>query len=129
MPTLFTKIIKGEIPSYVVFQNDKVFAFLDIYPKQYGHTLVIPKIEVDNIIDLDKEYYDEVFEIARKIAKALQKITKSSKIAFLVEGLEVPHAHLHLIPINKPGDVYSKPKEFSEDIIKKLQLSIFNYLN
>ncbi len=103
--TIFSKIIKGEIPSYKVAENDKFFAFLDISPIQKGHTLVIPKIEVDNFFDLPKEYLAEVFLFAQPIAKAIEASFDCNRCGFIVMGLEVPHAHLHLVPINSADDL------------------------
>ncbi|NTW32093.1 MAG: HIT family protein [Bacteroidetes bacterium] len=117
MATIFTKIIKGEIPSYKIAEDDKYFAFLDINPLSKGHTLVIPKIETDNIFDLDDETYRGLFLFAKKIAKAIEKTIPCKKVGITVIGLEVPHAHIHLIPINGIYDIdFSKPKlKFTHD--------------
>jgi len=111
MATIFTKIITGEIPSYKIAEDDKYYAFLDINPLSKGHTLVIPKKETDNIFDLDDETYMGLFLFAKKIAKAIEKTISCKKVGITVIGLEVPHAHVHLIPINGIYDIdFSKPK-------------------
>jgi len=111
MATIFTKIINGEIPSYKIAENDKFFAFMDINPLAKGHTLVIPKQEVDNIIDLDDETHAQLWNFAKKIAKAVEEIVPCKKIGFTVIGLEVPHAHIHIIPINTIYDMdFKQPK-------------------
>ncbi len=103
--TIFSKIIKGEIPSYKVAENDKFFAFLDIAPLVKGHTLVIPKIETDNLFDLPDDYLSEMLLFARPIAKAIEKEFDCNRCGISVVGLEVPHAHMHLIPINSADDL------------------------
>lgn len=105
MATLFTKIIKGEIPSYKVAENDRFFAFLDINQFTKGHTLVIPKQEGDYIFDLDEETYIAFVLYARKIAMAIEKAIPCKRIATAVIGLEVPHTHIHLVPIQKENDM------------------------
>ncbi|MGB2128409.1 MAG: HIT family protein [Flavicella sp.] len=111
MASIFTKIIKGEIPSYKIHENEHFFAFLDINPNSKGHTLVIPKKEVDKLFDLDSETYTGLFEYARKIAIALEKTIPCNRIGMSVIGLEVPHAHVHLIPLNNMNDAnFSKEK-------------------
>ncbi len=105
MDSIFTKIVKGEIPSYKVAENETCYAFLDINPLAKGHTLVIPKKQVDYLFDLDEELYVELQLFAKKVAKALGKAIPSIRIAEAVIGLDVPHAHIHLIPINSELDV------------------------
>ncbi len=100
MASIFTKIINGEIPAYKIAENDKFLAFLDINPVVKGHALVIPKKEVDYIFDLDNELLSELYVFAKPIAKAIQQVVPCKRIATAVVGLEVPHAHLHLIPLN-----------------------------
>jgi histidine triad (HIT) family protein len=101
--TIFSRIIKGEIPCYKIAENDRYFAFLDIRPVRPGHTLVIPKIEVDYLFDLEASTLSGLLEFAQPIAKAIDKATGCMRTGLVVEGLEVPHAHLHLIPIHAPG--------------------------
>ena len=130
MSTIFTKIIQGEIPCYKIAEDDKYLAFLDISPLAKGHTLVIPKVEVDNIFDLDKEMYSGLFLFAQRIAKAMKPLFDCKKIGIAVIGLEVPHAHIHLVPINGVHDIdFKKPKlqlskeEFAE-IVEKIQKAL-----
>ena len=111
MATIFSKIIKGEIPSYKIAEDDRFFAFLDIHPLAKGHTLVIPKQEVDNLFDLDDETYKDLWLFAKKIARALDRSMTCERVGVAVVGLEVPHAHIHLLPINGIYDIdFSKPK-------------------
>jgi histidine triad (HIT) family protein len=111
METLFTKIIQGEIPCYKIAENEDFFAFLDIYPNAKGHTLVVPKKPVDKLFDLDVETYQELFLYARKVAEAIEKVVACDRVGISVIGLEVPHAHVHLIPLNSMQDAnFSKPK-------------------
>ena len=105
MPTLFTKIINGEIPAYKVAEDDKFLAFLDIRPNAKGHTLCIPKEEVNKIFDLDEETYMELMAFSRKVAKGLEKAISCKRVGMAVVGLEVPHVHVHLIPLNSMGDM------------------------
>jgi histidine triad (HIT) family protein len=109
--TIFTKIVRGEIPCYKVAESDKFLAFLDVFPLVKGHVLVIPKIETDYIFDIENEEYSELFLFAKKVAKALQKSIPCTKVGVSVIGLEVPHAHIHLIPMNQVSDMnFSKQK-------------------
>ena len=129
MANIFSKIIKGEIPSYKVAENDKFYAFLDINPLAKGHTLVVPKNEVDYIFDIDDEEYKELFLFAKKVAIAIERVIECKRIGLTVIGLEIPHAHIHLIPINSIYDMDFKrdkikftPEEFS-DIANKIAAS------
>ena len=106
MATIFTKIINGEIPSYKVAEDDKHYAFLDINPVAPGHTLVVPKKEVDYIFKLDDQELAELNIFAKRVAKAMEKAMPCKRIGVTVIGLEVPHAHIHLIPINQESDMY-----------------------
>ena len=111
MATIFSKIIAGEIPSYKVAENDKFYAFLDINPLVKGHTLVVPKREVDYIFDLEDDELAEMQLFAKHLALAIQKAFPCKKVGQAVIGLEVPHAHIHLIPIQKESDMlFSNPK-------------------
>ena len=128
--TIFSKIIAGEIPSYKITENEKFFAFLDIFPLREGHVLVVPKTEVDNLFDLPAEYLQEILLFAQPIAKAIERSFDCNRCGISVVGLEVPHAHLHLIPINSANDLnftQSKPKA-SEDNLKKVQDKILSHL-
>ena len=132
MDSIFTKIVKGEIPSYKVAENETCYAFLDINPLTKGHTLVIPKKQVDYLFDLNEESYVELQLFARKVAKAVGKAIPSIRVAEAVIGLDVPHAHIHLIPINSEADVDFRkervkltPEEFvqiAESIRKEFSL-------
>lgn len=111
MDSIFTRIIKGEIPSYKIAENDCCFAFLDINPLAKGHTLLVPKKEVDYLFDLDNVLYTELMLFAKKIAPAIEKTVPCERIGMAVLGLEVPHAHIHLVPIRSIADLdFSKPK-------------------
>jgi len=103
--TIFSKIIAGEIPSYKIAENDKFYAFLDIFPLREGHVLVIPKIETDKFFDLPDDYLAEMLVFSKPIAKAIEKSFRCNRCGMAVVGLEVPHAHLHLVPINNIDDL------------------------
>ncbi len=128
--TLFSKIIAGEIPAYKIAENDKFFAFLDIFPMVKGHVLVVPKMEADKFFDLPDEYLTDILSFAKPIAKAIEKAFPCNRCGISVMGLEVPHAHLHLIPINSADDLnFNRPKltltneelkEVQEDIVALL---------
>jgi histidine triad (HIT) family protein len=105
MSTIFTKIINGEIPSYKVAENDSFYAFLDINPNAKGHTLVVPKKEVNKLFDLNEEAYNGLMKFSRKIAKAMEKVIPCDRIGMAVIGLEVPHVHVHLIPLTAMEDI------------------------
>ena len=112
--TIFTRIINGEIPSYKIAENDKFYAILDINPLQKGHTLVVPKLaepEADYIFDLDDEILNEMLVFSKQVARGIKTATQCKRVGVAVIGLEVPHVHMHLIPINKEGDMsFSNPK-------------------
>lgn len=110
MATIFTKIVNGEIPSYKVAEDDRYYAFLDINPLMQGHTLVIPKQEVNYIFDLDDETLSGMSLFAKRVAKAIQKVVPCNRVGVAVLGLEVPHAHIHLVPINSESDISFKKK-------------------
>ena len=105
MATIFSRIAAGEIPSYKIAEDDRYFAFLDINPVAKGHTLVIPKREVSYLFDLEPEEYDGLWRFARKVAAALEQAVPCKRIGVAVIGLEVPHAHIHLVPLNGEGDM------------------------
>lgn len=108
--TIFSKIIKGEIPSYKVAEDDQFYAFLDINPITWGHTLVVPKKEVDYIFDLDDQLLGDMAVFAKKVAKAIKEAIPCKKVGMAVLGLEVPHAHIHLLPLKNEGDMDFKHK-------------------
>ena len=128
--TLFSKIIKGEIPSYKIAEDGKFFAFLDIFPLRQGHVLVVPKIEVDKFFDVPEEYLSEMLLFSRPIAKAIEKAFDCDRCGLAVIGLEVPHAHLHLVPINNMDDLnFTRGKmKLSADQLKKAQEKIISNL-
>lgn len=121
--TIFSKIINGEIPCYKIAENDKFFAFLDINPVNWGHTLVVPKREEDYIFDLDDEELAEMMVFAKRVAKALKAAIPCRKIGVTVLGLEVPHAHIHLVPLKAEGDMDFKNKISDPDSEKMKQIA------
>lgn len=128
--TIFSKIITGEIPSYKIAENEKFFAFLDIFPLREGHVLVVPKKETDKLFDLPDEYLREMLLFAKPIAHAIENVFDCNRCGISVVGLEVPHAHIHLIPINSANDLnftQSKPKA-AADNLKKVQEKILSAL-
>ncbi len=128
--TIFSKIIAGEIPSYKIAENEKFFSFLDINPLAEGHTLVIPKLEVDKFFDVPDEYLKEIFLFAKPIAKALEKTFDCNRCGISVVGIEVPHAHMHLIPINTADDLNFTRKKLhpSNEQLKATQEKILSNL-
>ena len=124
MSTIFSKIINEEIPCYKVAENDEFIAFLDIRPNTIGHTLCIPKVEVDDILDLEEDRYKNLMLFSRKVAKSIKNVIQCKKVAISVIGLEVPHVHVHLIPINEMKDAnFSEKVNISKsDFIKVANL-------
>jgi len=124
--SIFSKIIKGEIPSYTIAENEHFYAFLDIFPLIKGHVLVIPKVEVDKFFDVDDAYLKEWLLFAKPIAKAIEKAFDCNRCGLTVIGLEVPHAHMHLMPINHVSDMnFQKPKlTLSEEELEAIQQKI-----
>lgn len=111
MATVFSRIVSGEIPSYKIAEDDNFYAFLDISPLAKGHTLVIPKMEVDYIFDIEDDLLGQMFIFSKKLAIAIEKVIPCKRIGIAVIGLEVPHAHIHLVPLNGGNDIdFSKPK-------------------
>lgn len=113
MATIFTKIIEGEIPSHRIYEDDSSYAFLDINPRTVGHTLVVPKTEVDQLFDLPDDMYAELWSAAKTVAGGLKEATGCARIVVVVLGYEVPHAHIHLIPSNELGDLPFPPVDES----------------
>ena len=129
MSSIFTKIINGEIPSYKLAESETCFAFLDINPLAKGHTLVVPKKEVDYIFDVEDELYSDLMLFAKKVGKAIEKVVSCERIGVTVIGLEVPHAHIHLIPLNDPSEFsFSKGSKRTDDQMKEIQTKILNEL-
>jgi histidine triad (HIT) family protein len=111
MASIFSKIIEGQIPSYKIAETEDFLAFLDVFPLMEGHVLVVPKKEVDNILDLSPELYTSLFSFTQKIGKAIEAAIPCKKVGIAVIGLEVPHAHIHLVPINSADDLnFTRPK-------------------
>ena len=116
MASLFSKLISGEIPCYKIAENEKFFAFLDVFPLVNGHVLVVPKVETDYIFDIVDNDLSEMMIFAKSIAKAIKKSIECKRIGIAVIGLEVPHAHIHLVPLNSVSDInFEKPKLKSTD--------------
>jgi histidine triad (HIT) family protein len=128
--TIFSKIIAGQIPSYKIAENEKFFAFLDIFPLVEGHVLVVPKVETDKFFDLEDMYLSEMLLFAKPIAQAIEKAFDCNRCGVSVVGLEVPHAHLHLLPINEADDLnFTRGKlELGAEELKKVQETILRYL-
>jgi histidine triad (HIT) family protein len=126
MAGIFARIASGEIPSYKIAEDDRFFAFLDINPLAKGHTLVIPKQEIDYLFDMDEETYKDLWQFARKIAIAIKQVVPCIKVGVAVIGLEVPHTHIHLVPLNTMDDInFSRPKlTFPADEMKQLAKEI-----
>jgi histidine triad (HIT) family protein len=126
MPTIFTKIADGDIPSYRVAEDDRFFAFLDINPVAKGHVLVIPKKEIDYLFDIEDDLFQDFFIFAKKVATGLKKAIPCEKVGLVVIGLEIPHAHIHLIPLHTMDDVnFSKPKlKFTPEEFKKIAAKV-----
>jgi histidine triad (HIT) family protein len=128
MESIFTKIIKKEIPAYIIAEDANFIAFLDVFPLAYGHTLVVPKKQVDYIFNLDDATYPELWAFAKKIANKIEKAIDCERIGIAVIGLEVPHAHIHLVPINNVEDInFSSPKlKLEEREFLEVQKNIIN---
>jgi histidine triad (HIT) family protein len=122
MASIFTKIVNGDIPSYKILEDKNYYAFLDVYPLVKGHTLVIPKKEIDYIFDVDDELLAGMMVFAKKVAKAIDAAIECKRVGVTVIGLEVPHAHIHLIPMNQERDIsFTNPKlKLSEDEFKEV---------
>jgi histidine triad (HIT) family protein len=129
MSSIFTKIIKGEIPCYKIAEDDNFLAFLDVNPNAKGHTLCVPKLEIDKLFDLQDDSYLGLMQFSKKIATALEKTVPCNRIGMAVIGLEVPHAHVHLIPLNEMDEMrfqkkVSMTKEEFEALAKKIQANL-----
>ncbi|MCQ2272330.1 MAG: HIT family protein [Bacteroidales bacterium] len=131
METIFSKIIKGEIPSYKIAENDKFYSFLDISPLAKGHTLVVPKVQNDYIFDLDDTTLAEMMVFAKKVALAVEKAIPCKRIGVAVIGLDVPHTHIHLVPINNVGDLDFKKErvKLTEEEFKQTAVAIAECFN
>lgn len=130
MASIFTKIVNGEIPCYKIAETNDFLAFLDVFPLRKGHTLVIPKKEVDYIFDLDDETYAGLMMFAKIVSNAVNKAMDCKRVGVAVIGLEVPHTHVHLVPLNEIGDInFSQPKlKLSSEEMEEIAASIRSYL-
>lgn len=128
--TIFSKIINGEIPGYKLAENENFFAFLDVYPLVEGHTLVVPKIEIDKFFDMPEQYLREMLLFAKPIAKAIEKAFDCNRCGLSVVGLEVAHAHMHLVPIRNADDLnFTRAKiKLSPEELQSAQQKILNFL-
>ena len=131
MPTIFTKIIRGEIPSYRIAEDDMFYAFLDIFPLREGHTLVVPKLETDRLFDLPEEHLRAMLSFAKPIALAIEQAFPCQRAGLSVIGLEVPHAHLHIVPIDSADDLnFTRPKlKCTPADLEAAQRRILGYLS
>lgn len=125
MASIFSKIIKGDIPSYKIAEDDRFYAFLDINPVAKGHTLVVPKKEVDYFFDLEDDWLSELMVFSKKIALAIEKVIPCERIGVTVLGLEVPHAHVHLIPLDKTGTIsFQNKQQLSKEEFQEIAQTI-----
>jgi histidine triad (HIT) family protein len=126
MASIFSKIISDEIPAYKILENENFLAFLDIFPLAKGHVLVIPKKEIDYLFDISSDEYGELWKFAQQVAKAMDKVIDCKRIGVAVIGLEVPHAHIHLVPLNNVSDInFERPKlSFSEEEMNEVAQNI-----
>ena len=126
MPSIFSKIIAGQIPSYKVAENKHCFAFLDINPLKEGHVLCVPKKEVDDLFDLDSESYNELMAFSKQVATSIKKTISCKRVCVIVLGFEVPHAHIHLVPVNNEAEAnFRNPKlKFTKDEFEQTQKKI-----
>jgi len=131
MASIFSKIIEGQIPSYKIAETEDFLAFLDVFPLMEGHTLVVPKKEIDNILELSPALYTSLFSFTQKIGKAIEAAIPCKKVGIAVVGLEVPHAHIHLVPINSADDLnFTRPKlSFSKEKFTSIQEAIVSKLS
>lgn len=129
MPSIFTRIINREIPGYIIAENDDAIAFLDVNPLNEGHTLVVPKVEVDKLFDLDEETYLKVQAFAHQVARAIEKAIPCLRVGVAVIGLEVPHAHIHLIPLHGMHDIdFGRPKlKLSPEVFEEIRGKITDH--
>jgi len=129
MASIFSRIVSGEIPAHKIAENDEFLAFLDAFPIAKGHTLVVPKKEIDYIFDLDDDVYSRLFLFAKSIVPALEKTVPCLRIGVSVIGLEVPHVHIHLLPLNTMGDAdFSKKIKITQEELKELAAQVRNNL-
>lgn len=129
MPTLFSKIITGEIPSYKIYEDEYTYAFLDIFPQRKGHTLVVPKCEVDYFADVPEPYYSAIFQTAKLLAPAIKQATNCTRVCTTFLGYEIPHCHYHVIPTDEITDMDWKPRKQAEHLeLQEMQEKITSFL-
>ena len=130
MATIFTRIVNGEIPAYKVAETDRYLAFLDVFPLVKGHTLVIPKREVDYLFDLEEDEYTGLLLFAKKVSVGVRKAIPCKRVGVAVIGLEVPHAHIHLVPLNQMGDInFTNPKiTLPADVMQETAAAISSHI-
>ncbi|MBC7503627.1 HIT family protein [Candidatus Gracilibacteria bacterium] len=129
MPTLFSRIIAGEIPSYKIYEDEYIYAFLDIAPQRLGHTLIVAKIEIDHFSEVPEPYYSAIFQTAKILSPAIQQTTGCNRVCTMFVGYEVPHCHYHLIPTDSTSDLdHSKVKKVEHAELKKMQEKILAHL-
>jgi len=126
MSSIFSKIVSGDMPAFKVAEDENHLAFLDVFPLAYGHVLVIPKKQIDYIFDISSDEYLDLFRFAQQVAKAMDKVVVCKRIGIAVIGLEVPHAHIHLVPLDNVSDInFERPKlKFTEDKMRKIAQEI-----
>jgi histidine triad (HIT) family protein len=125
MSTIFSKLISGEIPSFKIYEDEYTFAFLDIFPQQMGHTLIVPKIEIDHFADVPEPYYSAIFKTAKKLAPAIKQATNCTRVCTMMIGYEIPHCHYHMIPTQQLSDVVFSPKPQADmEELKRIQEKI-----
>ncbi len=129
MTSIFTKIINGEIPSFKIYEDEHIFAFLDIHPVKPGHTLIVPKVEVDYFVDVPEPYYSAVFQAAKKIAPAIQQATGCVRVSTIIMGFDVPHFHYHLVPTDSVEDIRQSGIEVSKEELQQMQEKIVWFLS
>lgn len=119
-PSVFTKIINGEIPSYKIYEDERTYAFLDIRPIQYGQVVVVPRVQVDHLEDLEIEDFQAVMDTTRKLMAHIREVLQPERVCVVVEGFEIPHAHVKLIPCMSPSDMLAEPREADDDELSQL---------
>jgi histidine triad (HIT) family protein len=129
MSTLFTRIIKQEIPSYRIYEDEYVYAFLDIFPQRLGHTLIVPKIEIDHFSDVPEPYYSAIFQTAKRLSPAIQQATGCNRVCTVFIGYEVPHCHYHLVPTDSIADLdHANAKKADPNDLRWMQEKILGFL-
>jgi histidine triad (HIT) family protein len=129
MPSLFSKIIAREIPSYMIYEDEYTYAFLDIFPQQIGHTLIVPKIEIDHFSDVPEPYSSAIFQTAKKLAPAIKQATNCTRVCSMFVGYEIPHCHYHLIPTNQTQDLdHTLAHPIESQDLEEMQKKIISFL-